>query len=1481
MYKRKGRIIHILIVLLVVLYLGTNVMMHSDRFNSTISAYVTRKAQKIFGSTISFGSISMVRPAGISADGVIILTPGGDTVMTLSSATVRMRILPLLNRSIDITGIRLLNPDIRIWRDSLDGAPCYQFILDSISSDRERKKSGMSEIAANSVIIRNGRIKYDVLDQPATDSLFNPSHIGISGLNANISLKTLSADTVSLFIRNFKMEEHSGLEADGLRARIRLGRESVRVDGFRLQTQGSSIIVDDITAGIGLNGTLHQEAPLGIHTREFRVRPSDFSPIVPALRQFNDNISAEISADGSIDSISLKLLRFFTSDKEFSIESRCLAKDILSDSRTFNGLSSEIHLGDSLQQWLQTNLDGSGVQIPEIIGRLGETGVQLHASGSRSHGTAALDMKSANVGDISAIIRSSGGNVNATLRAPSLNIAQLTGNRRFGDTGIEISASGKMEEKEISSSDVAITIPFFDYGEYRFHDITFSAGSANGTYDLAMNVDDPNVELRMNASHMSRLDSTYLEVSLDKLDLAATALSDIDTVSSISGHLSAGFTGHDVDNIRGILTVDTLSYSNSGGNLAFRTAELRIKGLDNGATMTSLRSDLVNSTLVGKYRFSTMLSSVEKVLRPVFPSLYESVVTGRNHTADTGNVFDMYLSVRQNDLPERLFNMPLSIEEPVTVKVSVDDFTGLDEMMVDIPSVSISGNRISDYSLLMNSARDSMTVSMNGNLEAGKFPHSSVYGLFTGNADKLGIILTVNGRNSTDFSSNILSDIRFGPYDRNEDNLRIGIDLKHADLSYNGSEWSISNSEIISDSGRYDIHDLLIMHSSQSVRLDGSIAADTSRTLNVRIDGLDIADVLETIGRDDLNIAGTIDGEIQAMSLLDKPILSGRIRTGSMMLLGTQLDGMNANGRWNAERQLVELGADIESGDTCLSRVSGTYSPRTDSIDIAIRSDRLNMNFLNAFLPKNIIKELHSLATADLNISGTLKGIEMEGDALLEETSVDIVPNKTRYFIPRNILHITPNALEFSDMKTYDDLGGNGIVDLVISHNHLHDFRVNLDLQSDGIEVFNIPDSESSNVHGHICIGGNPRIATVPGHTEISGSCRTTDGTWLKIDLSSINAGNYKFLTIKDAATPMESLNDRLENGAKSMSGTKKMRNRGGAEFVMNLDVEVTDDALIYASMSSIDASIRGYGDMALRYGNRSGVNVSGTYNVSRGNCLLSMQQILRKEFSIMDNSRITFNGDLNNTVLDVHASHIVNSVSMYDLDASASSSSSRVKARCLMNVSGTAGNPQLSFNVDVPQGTAEEKELIATATSTEEQRNMQFMYLLALGKFYTYDYAVIPGNGTSTAMQSFLNSTINGQINNILSQVISSNNISLSGNVDTGLLSGDPTSYINQSFEGILEAHLLNNRLIFNGNFGYQKDNLNETSGFIGDFELKWLLFPKAGISLLGYNRNNQRYFTKTTMNTQGVGITYENDFDSLKCTKRKERKKARKERR
>ena len=193
------------------------------------------------------------------------------------------------------------------------------------------------------------------------------------------------------------------------------------------------------------------------------------------------------------------------------------------------------------------------------------------------------------------------------------------------------------------------------------------------------------------------------------------------------------------------------------------------------------------------------------------------------------------------------------------------------------------------------------------------------------------------------------------------------------------------------------------------------------------------------------------------------------------------------------------------------------------------------------------------------------------------------------------------------------------------------------------------------------------------------------------------------------------------------------------------------------------------------------------------------------------------------------------------------------------MNIGGRAEQPQVSFDFDIPNVNEDEKQMVRSLISTDEERNLQVIYLLGIGRFYTYG-AEEGQSQANSAVNSILASTISGQINEYLGRAIGNTQ---NWNFGTSLSTGN-MGWNDMDVEGMLSGRLLDNRLLLNGTFGYRDTPVANTN-FIGDFDVQYLLTRNGNVSLKAYSETNDRYFTKTALTTQGIGIVLKKDFNTF----------------
>ena len=309
----------------------------------------------------------------------------------------------------------------------------------------------------------------------------------------------------------------------------------------------------------------------------------------------------------------------------------------------------------------------------------------------------------------------------------------------------------------------------------------------------------------------------------------------------------------------------------------------------------------------------------------------------------------------------------------------------------------------------------------------------------------------------------------------------------------------------------------------------------------------------------------------------------------------------------------------------------------------------------------------------------------------------------------------------------------------------------------------------------------------------------------------------------------------------------------------LNLLVDATPEATMKIIMDPVAGdyiSGRGSGNIRTEFYNKGDVRMFGSYRINQGIYKFSLQEVIRKDFIIKDGSTITFNGSPLNATLDISASYTVNSASLNDLisNASAYVDQTNVKVNCLMNLTGQLTSPDIKLGLELPNERDEVQALVRNYIPTDEQMNMQILYLLSIGKFSPEN---VDGTQNSDMMSSVLSSTLSGQLNNALSHIINSNNWNFGTNFSTG-----EKGWTDVEFETMLSGQLLNNRLLINGNFGY-RDNPLANTNFVGDFDAEWLVNRSGDIRLKAYNETNDRYYTKTNLTTQGIGIIFKKDFN------------------
>ena len=575
------------------------------------------------------------------------------------------------------------------------------------------------------------------------------------------------------------------------------------------------------------------------------------------------------------------------------------------------------------------------------------------------------------------------------------------------------------------------------------------------------------------------------------------------------------------------------------------------------------------------------------------------------------------------------------------------------------------------------------------------------------------------------------------------------------------------------------------------------------------------------------------------------------------------LGDANIHGEWHHDVKGIYLDAHIQEKDIAKSHVYGYVYPLkpTSSLDLQIEAGGTNLKFIHHYM-SSITPEFNGRATGHVHFYGKFKALTMEGRVFGDASMKVDVLNTT--FSVKDSIYIEPGGLTFRNNRIFDTQGHQGSMSGYLHYQHFKNLEYRFNFNVNDMLVMNTKESPDYPFYGTVYGTGN---ATIAGNAQDGVNIdvamttnRNTTFTYIKDNVST--AVSNQFIKFVDK-TPRRAVQDSVrlsdyEIAQKEIEEEKE----SDTDIRLNLLVDATPDATMKIIMDPIAGdyiSGRGTGNIRTEFFNKGDVKMFGSYRISQGVYKFSLQEVIRKDFIIRDGSTITFNGSPLDATLDIKAGYTVNSASLNDLMPNEATSGyisqTNVKVNCMMDLTGQLTSPDVKFDIELPNERDEVQAIVRNYIPTDEQMNMQILYLLAIGKFYTPENLGATQN--SNMMSSVVSSTLSGQLNNALSNILDVNNWNFGTNFSTG-----ERGWTDMEFETMLSGQLLNNRLLINGNFGY-RDNPMANTNFVGDFEAEWLVNRSGDIRLKAYNETNDRYYTRTNLTTQGIGIIFKKDFN------------------
>ncbi len=1399
-----------------------------------LGGVAARKLSKELNIEVHVGNLRLGLFNRLVADDVILYDQQGDTLLSAARVGAKAQLRPLFSGKVRLANVQLFGFNIHLKKSSARSPYNVQFVIDKLSNPDSDEPSNM-DLAISSAVIRRGTITHDLIYKPIRTG-FDIAHLRLSDISIKASLKRLTSNSATLAISHLSFTEaNSGLRIEGLMFNAIVDDGEARVNEFTMRLPHSSISVPQLTAHF--DGQQIQDAAAEI---ESTLTPADLAAFVPQLDIYTDALSLNAKATLNDTTLDIPTLSVTSSDL------RLLCNGSAQRLSSSEAISTELDLQELYMS--QKSLS----QLQQLIGEAPVNLEALGATHAEGHFTAVANSILTDA-SIDCQVQTAIGDIDLKgtladadqfqldVHTSELSLTTLFNNDSTNlyiphclaiDTQVEgswqqLSARGQAELKGIEWMDRTISNVQMDFGTERQR--------AN----LTMSVSDPDYALTLNADLTDTHDFTK----------------DEDILNNISG------------------TIELTDVSINDPQLSIALQRLWLN-MDNSSAQRSisLRSDFVDLDAQGRFNLLSLAESTQQILHRALPSLIPTPQPKSDYLYNDIK-FDIFM--QHPDPLLQLAGLDMSVPKQCRIAGQISSPQGMLTLHATAPQLLYGNEDLRDITIVLDSRNDSLQAEIEM-LRTVKSGLANLGMAAVGGHDRLLYEAVWDVPSTPVIRGTLTADTHFSR-DRSN-NLAADIQIRPTNISIGDTIWHVRQTDLTLSQGVLDVNNMQIEHGDAFLRLGGKASARPDDQLWIELEDINLGYILDFIHIGGVDLEARVSGTIIAHHLFSHPMIEANVLARDFAVNGCVVGDTRAHGGWERhDANTIDIDAYITDPATeQRSHAKCIIHPghRPDSgIDLQVDAHHLSAAFVGRYT-QSFLKDFAVAVTGDVHLYGPFGALDLAGNAQIDTAFLTVPSLGVRYVITDGLLNMHPGRVELSRVQVHDLSYQNGnrhsaILAGAMTYDHFRDIAYDIIIDATDMLCYDFRDFGDMPFYATVFATGNAHLRGNTSHLLVELQGQPTAGSVLTYNATSPeNTTDNQFIRWKQK-TPAVIEDPAQAQDAQATTSTTPQHSwdaeQSGIDMRINMDLDVQPDATIGLLMDQRTGdmiSLNGRGNLKASYHNRGTFQLYGVYHVERGTYRLSMQNLIRKEFLFQRGGTLTFGGQPLQAALDLQAIYTVPSVSLNDLAAGSNISNSNVRVNCIMNIGGSAEHPRVSFDFDIPNVNEDEKQMVRSLISTEEERNLQVIYLLGIGRFYTYDYTAEQSQA-STAMNGLLSSTLSGQLNNLLTNAIGTN---ASWNFGTNLSTGQQ-GWNEVDVEGMLSGRLLNNRLIFNGTFGYRDRPMTASNtNFVGDFDLQYQLTRSGNISLKAYSETNDRYFTKSALTTQGVGILLRKDFNSVR---------------
>lgn len=1436
--------------------------MLTRRVQTFLAQRVTTYLSEKMGTRVHVDRVYIRFVKTVVLDGLLVEDKHHKTLLYAKQLRVDISKLDLTNNILAIKSIRLSNADFNIMKYKGEQHDNLYYFTEFFAS------SGPKDTTSSKLKITIQNIRLDEVhftkgnENKIYDTLgvdFN--NLDVKHVNGDLNDIHFVEDSTYVTIRGLALEDHGGFVMNNLSADVRLSPGQWRFNKLQIITPQTELFTD----------------------------LSFYLDSIDDFDEFDTKVNWTSSFKTS--TVSLKDIAYFAHDLWGRTNKLKLSGDIKGLWSKFRAKNVFLGVGDNT--WLKGDIAMTGLSDIE------ETFIEINAKEARGtkaeletipippfNSSAHLELPD-NISELGVINfkgRFTGfindfvayGNINTALgyistdinlklnngknpivykghmAANNFNAGRFLAVKGLGNVSGSIDIKGSGVKKENADANLTGLISSLDYKNYAYKNLKINSEISKKLFSGSLSVRDDNVDLDFNGTidFRNKLPEFDFTATIAKARLDTLNLFRLQNKAELQTTLKIQIKGDKLDNLEG--RVEAINTNYHSETVAYRVNSVQLKSLiDKSSRYIYLNSDFLDATIDGKFEFATLVDGFGKIL----PRYLPSVILPSKINIMSRQDFNFDFHFKNTNLITENFLPQWYIEPNTLVK---GHYSTIDnDIKINVESPLLRYSNYSFYDARLKIAADStlakvdfiadhIMVGSKTRVEASSLEaaaHHNVIDFRINMAD------TVNYASHADVNGNIAF----------ESSRKFGIHFDNAAIYVERNQWALDPLNAIAfDSSAIKISHLGFTNENQELQITGITAENDTDVMQLMLKNFQLNNLNPFLGN--LKLGGSSTGSASVRDLYRNMKVSSDLVVNQLAINGDTLGNAKLISRFDNENKVLAVNASIVNGTKTVFSANGQYftAKKDDNLDFKIHLEDLNMEPIRDYV-NDIMDLIYAKLSGDLELHGSTDRPLFKGMLSLQRVRVLVNYLNTRYSFTNNVI-VNENNFELKEFAINDVEGSSAKVNGKIYHDNFTNFRFDVSMTADNFQVLNTNVMQNDLYYGTAFGSGYATFYGPPDNMKMYIALKSERKTQIYLPLTGETE-----VSQSDFITFISKTRDTASKAVKPlMTGLD-----------LNLDMEITPDAqlqMIFDEKIGDKITGRGSGNLNLTLSPAGDLALKGQFIIDKGDYLFTLQNVINRHFIINSGGVISWNGDPFGAMIDLSASYKTRA-SLYDLTLDSAFRES-VPIECKLLLTDKLMNPKVNFDITAPGAKTSAQTALQSYLNNEFEKSRQVASLLFQNRFMMASSLGVAGQAQVDAAASVSTSAsqlLTNQLNVWLSQV--------SKDVTFGVNYHAKDVYSKEEIDLMFSKSILNDRVTIDGNVGVASGNsaasTTNASSLVGDFSFEYKASDKVRFRVFNKTNTNTLLFNNAPY-TQGLGIFFRREFDTLESRKKKLQKKA-----